>query len=919
MESDGSDFAPTSLDVPLRETGEWQRIEFRLDEYHVARWSKDENDSLDLPLKNVVLVAHGLKAGEDYCLEFDDLEISRPGRERIRLLKLAAPSTADAGADIPLQFTLAADEPLAGDYALFVEVCHNGKPCLNRCVHPPVPTGQWKVGQAVEMPAVTMHVPLFSFGGRYEARARLGWTDLVGDQGKETLMTINVAPRRPQPIPKAEIRTHGGVPTLFINGKPNAAMTYMTYNRQETKYFRDFKNAGVDLATFSATSDHSYYGLAPDTWLAPDVFDYGPFDHRITSILEANPDAYLFPRIYISAPAWWCEKYPTEVAKPADTLTKPGAHFSGKPFATPASEKWREDTAMALRKFIEHVRSSPYADRVIGYHIASLHTEEWFYHNFWGNPPSYWGYTEPDRTAFVRFLKTKYATVEALRKAWNNPTADFDSATVPAKEERLATDLGFFRDPARSRRVIDFYLYYNDIIAETIEYFARVVKEATNRESLYGVFYGYLFELSGSPEGGHLGIARLLRSPDIDFFTAPSSYGFRALGTGCSAFMSVTEGVKSHGKFWFNENDYRTHLVPQKKATFDSIDLKDLTESLSVQKRELAHTICLGTGMWWFDMGGGWYDTPDFMKAIAEMNAVGERSIHFDRSSVAEIAVVVDEDSMCYREPRGALARLLLNDQRNQLHRVGAPFDFVFLNDLEALRTYKLYIFLNTFRMDERQRAAVNKVVKRHGKTALWVYAPGFIGDTLSNDGISSLTGIPVGRSDESLPLKVKITEFGDDLTKGTAQGTGWGSDAKVSPVFFCDDPSAKALGAIDGLAKTGLAVKRSPEWTSVYCAAPNIPAWLLRSIARTAGVHIYNDADDPLYVSRSFLAIHTNVAGERALRFPQPTSLFEVFEQKQIARDAREVKLDLPAKHTAFYFLGAGDTWDAAGHGAGP
>ncbi|OGV68720.1 MAG: hypothetical protein A3K19_13265 [Lentisphaerae bacterium RIFOXYB12_FULL_65_16] len=916
VEADGSDYAPTPMGVPIGGTADWQKVEFSFDQYHVPNWSKDENDSLDLPLKNVVIVVHDLNPGEDYQLDVDDLEISRPAPEKVNVVKVTGPAagTVDVGRDASLQLSLAAGETLRGDYSLFVRLMHDGKPYQAWRVAPPTPTGQWKTGEPVEMPAVTTHFARFAMGGTYEVQARLGWTNLTTEDGKETLMSLEVKPRQPGPAPRAEIRGHNGVPTLFIDGKPNAAMTYMTYNRQEPKYFGDFGKVGVNLATFSATSDFSYYNLAPPTWLAPDVFDYSQFDQRMVSILEANPNAYLFPRVYVSAPPWWCEKYPDEVAKQADETITKGGHYSGTPFAWPGSEKWRQDAGMALRKLIEHVRASPYADRVIGYHIASLHTEEWFHHNFWGNPPSYWGYDKASVAAFRKFLEKRYGTVEALRKAWNDPTVDFAAAAVPSKDDRVKTDLGFFRDPAKSQHVIDFYLYYNDIIVDTIEHFARLVKDVAGRECLFGAFYGYMFELSGSPEGGHLALERLLHCPDVDFLTAPSSYGFRPVGTGCSAFMSLTEAIKLHGKLWFNENDYRTHLVPQKKGVFDYVDLKNLDESVAVQKRELAHTICLGTGMWWFDMGGGWYDTPEFMAAIAEMNVVGEKSIRFDRSSAAEIAVVIDEESMCCRESRGALAGLLLYHQRNQLHRLGAPFDVVLLNDLEKLRPYKLYMFLNTFRLDAKQRAAIDAVVKKDGKTAVWVYAPGFVGDSLSDVGISSVTGITVAHSTEAKPLKITIADVDDDTTKGLTLNAGWGDNAGISPVFFCEDGAAKPLGVLEGIGKTGLAVKRFPNWTSVYCAAPNLPSWLLRSVARAAGVQILNETDDPLYANRSFLALHTNEAGERVLRFAAPTSLYEVFDHKQVARDALEVTVDLPAKHTAFYFRGTEEEWNRAG-----
>ncbi len=912
VEEDGSDFAPALPGVPIGNTGDWQRIEFSLDKYHVASWSKDENSALDFPLKNIVLVVNDVKPGEDYSLDFDDMAVSCPGPEKISLVKFDGPVSVKAGSDMPLRFTLAAAEPLRSDYKLSITCARDGKTVKTWQVEPSVPTDRWKPGEAMEMPAVTMHFPLFAAAGTYEVYARLGWTKLARE-GKESLLQFAVEPRKPGPIPKADIHPYNGVPTLFINGKPNAAMTYMTYNRHETKYFRDFGEAGVNLATFSATSDHSYYNLAPDTWLAPDVFDFTQFDNRIISILEANPNAYLFPRIYISAPPWWCKAHPDEVARQADESIVKGEHFSGKLFATPASEKWRQDTAMALRKFIEHVRSSPYADRVIGYHIASLHTEEWFYHNFWNNPPSYWGYSKPDVESFRKWLEKRYGNVEALRRAWHDDKVDFAVAAPPTKDARINADLGFFRDPSKSRRTIDFYIYYNDIIVDTIEYFAGVVKKATNRESLFGTFYGYMFELSGSPEGGHLAVERLLRSSDVDFLTAPSSYSTRAVGTGCSTFMSLTEAIKLHGKLWFNENDYRTHLMPQKKGVFDAIDLSNLDESIAIQKRELGLVLSLGTGMWWFDMGGGWYDEPRFMKAIAEMNDVGERSIVFDRSSPAEIAVVVDEESMCFGEGRGRLANLLLGRQRKELHCLGASFNFVFMSDLESLRPYKMYIFLNTFKLDLAQRATIDKTVKKDGKVVVWVYAPGFVDSTLSDDGIMQVTGIKVAHTNDHRTLKIKITDRDDKLTKGVPVDAKWGSGDKLAPVFYCVDEGAGVLGTIEGLERPGLAVKRLPEWISVYCAAPNLPWWLLQSIARSASVHIFNEGGDVMYMNKSFLTIHSNEAGQRILRFPKPVSLFEVFERRQTAANATEVKVDLPAKHTAIYFIGTADQWEKA------
>jgi hypothetical protein len=907
VDADDGEFAPRPLGVRLEARPEWQQVVFRAGQFATAPWYRGRVAPLEPPIKSLVLVVVDVKAEEKHQFDFAGLELMPARPKRIRVLEVKAPDALEAGQDFQARLALSADEPLADEPLVLSLVC--GSQLYRKWREPlPKPTHEWRPGERIQLTTAPIHFPRYAPGGRYTLQARLGWTTLARNADTGSLASVEIHGRRPGPLPKAEVRPHNGVPTLWINGVPDSGMCFMTYNQREPKYFADFGRAGVNLATFSATSDYSYYSLAPPTWLAPGVFDYGRFDERIGAILEANPQAWIFPRIYLAAPPWWAEKNPDEMAAEADHWSTDEARDRGKPFASPASKKWRADTAEALRRFIEHVRAAPYADRVIGYHIASLHTEEWFWHGFWLNPPSYWGYDRPSREAFREFLRRRYPDVAALRAAWNDPRVDFDSADVPSKQQRATADLGFFRDPAKSRPVIDFYRFYNELVVETIEYFARVVKGTAGRDKLCGAFYGYMFELAGSPESGHMALERLLRSPDVDFLCAPSCYNFRELGTGTSVFMSLTESIRHHGKLWFDENDYRTHRV---KDHAYRMPTSSLAESLAIQRRELAYVISQGAAMWWFDMSGGWYDEPPFMAEIARFNHVAQRSIDFDRSSAAEIAVVLDEESMDYRQSRGRLAEQLIDAQRLSLQRIGAPYDGVLLNDLATLRPYKLYIFLNTIRVTPQQRAVIDRVVRRAGRTALWVYGPGFVGEKLTEEGISSLVGMKIGRIDEAQPVRVQVAQTSDVVTRDRPVEAKWGDSHKIQPVFFCDDPAATPLGTIEGLGKTGLAVRRFGDWTSVWAAAPNLPAWLLRSIARSAGVHVFSAADDALYANRSFLAIHTNAAGPRRLQFAAPTSLYEVLDGRQVARDATEVTVDLPAQHTALYFLGTGERWN--------
>ena len=83
--------------------------------------------------------------------------------------------------------------------------------------------------------------------------------------------------------------------------------------------------------------------------------------------------------------------------------------------------------------------------------------------------------------------------------------------------------------------------------------------------------------------------------------------------------------------------------------------------------------------------------------------------------------------------------------------------------------------------------------------------------------------------------------------------------------------------------------------------------------IARDAGVHIYSEHDDALYANRSFIGIHSHGAGPRRLRFPRIVDLYDLFGDKQAARQVGEFGVELPANTTAFYFLGTAEEWQRA------
>jgi hypothetical protein len=105
-------------------------------------------------------------------------------------------------------------------------------------------------------------------------------------------------------------------------------------------------------------------------------------------------------------------------------------------------------------------------------------------------------------------------------------------------------------------------------------------------------------------------------------------------------------------------------------------------------------------------------------------------------------------------------------------------------------------------------------------------------------------------------------------------------------------------------------AVRRLPEWTSVYSAVPYLTPEVMRNLAKLAGVHVYRDSNDILYANRHFVVVHT---GEEPatdmLRLPRKTDVTEVFSGETLAKGATELKLDVPPYTTRMYYLGEAGT----------
>lgn len=720
------------------------------------------------------------------------------------------------------------------------------------------------------------------------------------------------------PGPHTEVALHQGRPHFFVDGRPFSQPVFETYV-PTTKYFKQFAETGTKVFGISVNLGP---GFGPEVWQGPNSFDFTKFDEIVHRILNVQPAALVMPRIYATTPAWWVEEHPDECQQFFDGTTKylegAGHGRDRKAFPSLASVRWREETAAALQQLISHTLTSEYRDHLFGYVITGLMSEEWYH---WSIHTGQLGdYSVHATEAFRQWLRTKYGSSQSLQESWNQKGLTFEAVKVPSPEARMRGRDRTFRDPRLEMSVIDWYLFYNDLVPDTMEVFLRAAKDASGGSKVVGAFYCYMFEFGGDPEYGHNALSRLLQSPSLDFVAVTASYFDRHLGTGADYARSPITSVAHHGKLWYHDNDtvsFRYDEINKSRTDREVVERyrKELgvtaTPQESIWQYQRSAGFVLGQGIYqsFFDLHGGYFDDPQLMKEVERLNRILESSANHDMSSVAEILVISDEVSCSYATFESPFLQQSLQPAQVQFTKIGAPHDSILIDDLADanLDRYKLVIFLNCFHLSSEQRQQIEREVLRKGRTVLWCYASGlFQNNTESIDAVRSLTRLHLVSHPERgrVQALLELNDEGRSLFAGSPPKPA----TKESPVghphvwlhlLAVEDPSAIPLGRLAGNEDVAFAMKRLDDWTSIYTLNPVLPAAILAGLARRAGVHLYSDRNDTLYASRQYLTINADGDGVRNISFPRPVTLIDPFTDELLARRTKQIHRPMRDKET--------------------
>lgn len=247
------------------------------------------------------------------------------------------------------------------------------------------------------------------------------------------------------------------------------------------------------------------------------------------------------------------------------------------------------------------------------------------------------------------------------------------------------------------------------------------------------------------------------------------------------------------------------------------------------------------------------------MNAVQNMVNITDLLSEKNVTSVAEVAVFAEGESMYRVRKSSDLATVCLSDIRRTLGECGVAYDLYSIGDIENIEndSYKLYIFLNQYDLPDATMEYIYNKVKKSGKTILWMYAPGYVNQgVLSGKRLSQIVGMNIISNDVQpgrLLYKKECVDY-----------------PLAAPYFSVFDNTVNILSCFEN-GTVAAAWKEIEGYKSVYVATCNLPAELLRDIAKIAGVFVYSDVNKVyVYPNSNSIGVYNGTDQDANIHVPQ-------------------------------------------------
>lgn len=636
----------------------------------------------------------------------------------------------------------------------------------------------------------------------------------------------------------AQIVYQNGVPKIEINGEIISSVSFRSF-WPRPDITRKFAEGGIRLMSIypsgilcSLGVPYSQFG---EFWLGNGVYDWDVVRAQVNQFLENAPNDYFSLILQLDTRDWFLKEHPE----------CPNS-FYHIPEAC-CCEAWRETAKRCIRDILEFF-DREYPEKLYAVYVCAGGTCEWYNSDYMGYHP----------------LK------EAAFREW---TGD-PNRRLPSDAETEKGQYGLLLGE-ENQNVMDYWRFLTDKVCETILEYAHAVK-TYNQGILVGCFTGYscVFGLQQNTCCHNGMVKRLFDSPDIQIIFSPASYRLRGLEDVSNSQLAMAS-ARLHGKVYYHEIDNTTYvsnnnIYAQVLQQFAHRRHGSLKESIHYARREAACTFAeLGT-YWWFDMFGGWYDNAELKDALLDIGRAQERLYSKPIASNAQIAYMLDERSSAHQAKRSVLHDQA-EPQLRELGRIGAQVDVYAAEDLLDSRfhreQYKLYVFPDLTDPSPEMRKAIEEL-RTSGASILFLYAPGIFRDgKFDPSAMRELTGLNLMQSDA--PFGYTVAKNGEFNTDGMERVFG-GKLQEIGIFVEAQESEENAHGYGMLTKKQQFVVKkRENGGFDAWIAQGIVPDFVLRPLAKAAGVFLWQEDGLPVYTNSRMFTIFAHEAGKHTIHTP--------------------------------------------------
>lgn len=715
-------------------------------------------------------------------------------------------------------------------------------------------TSKWQAGKTID---VKINLPQINASG---VRAELA-SDFIDSTG--TFCLLPDGGKSKPHMATARIENTGKRSYFVIDGKKYPPIYYDGYGKIQNSWMLEKAQQGGCRIVRINCDIHRI-------WKSENEFDFSIIDNYMDVFAVNAPEVKIILQVKMTMPDWWLAKYPGDVV----------AYHDGRPYSPAhdrqalASARWRKDGAYALRQLMKYLKKSPNTGRIFAIGLSEGWNSEWFWSTLGGAAS---GYSAADLDTFKTYLKESYSGDEALAKAWNMPGLTFDTVKMPMpKEIDHGASCGELADPAKDRRIMDYFRFRNRALGDAVETFAKVVKEESGNRYLVGIYYGYFVMFSHVNRKlqtvGHLEIERLARSPYVDMFWAPSLYHWRQIGMP-DGVMQAADALSAYGKLTVVEQDMRTFSEPSHMQAGNG-RTNNPDQTINAMHRALGMLLARGIGMHWYDMHEIWFREKVLLETMKDINDTYMALPDVKNTTPTEVCLVSDVESAYYtrhnfnRHPnKGSVYEFL-----RTFNYAGIPFRHVFVNDLldkDRIPAHKLYILTSPVMMTPEKYQQLMSRFRKEKAAVLHLYATGVTrpeqGPSAENMG--NLLGMKfVMDKRNALPVcrPAKGNKF-----------KAFANPVASSPWFY----PVSGFDQVMGVAANGqpVLVKKADNGVTVYFSTLMKPGLeIIRQIARESGVHIYSDdTRNALHIGNDCLFILPSYDGKTVINLPEGRKLY--------------------------------------------